>query len=92
MPIYEYEGEGRRILLRRPVAQRNRPVRLHGCTWKRVQLPSRITVGTGASPETMSQKSWKGYRKLELDGKLTDRPGYLPAKKVKEALLAPEVD
>ena len=92
MPIYEFEGDGRRILLRRSVDDRNKPLVIDGRPWQRVTVPSRITVGTGAAPETMSSKTWKGYRDMELAGKLQDRPGYLPAKVVKEALSAPEFE
>jgi hypothetical protein len=92
MPIYEYEGDGRSILLRRPVAGRNRPVVINGQRWVRRTVPTRINVGTGAKPETQSQRTWRGYRDLEMAGKLDDRPGYLPAATIKRALLEPETD
>jgi len=93
MPIYEYAtAERHTTLLRRSVAERDQPVAIDGRPARRLQIPSRLTVGTGAAPETMSQKTWKGYRDLELAGKLADKPGYLPAETIKRALAMPETD
>jgi hypothetical protein len=93
MPVYEYAtAEGHTTLLRRSVEERDAPVAIDGRPARRVAIPSRLMIGTGAKPETMSDKTWKGYRKLELDGKLQDRPGYLPAATVKAALSAPEFE
>lgn len=93
MPVYEYaNAAGQTTLMHRPVLERDLPVEVNGEVYHRRTVPSRISVGTGAPPETMSKKTWKGYRDLEMAGKLQDRPGYLPAKVVKEALLAPETD
>jgi len=93
MPLYEYQcPAGTTVLEHRSVAERDKPVERHGVQFVRVRVPRRLMVCTGAKPETMSEKTWKGYRKLEEKGQLKDRPGYLPAAKVKEALLAPEAD
>lgn len=93
MPIYEYESpSGSTVLERRPVAERDAPLIVDGVPHRRRTLPSRLTVGTGAAPETMSAKTWKGYRDLELKGQLQDRPGYMPVAEVKKVLAAPETD
>lgn len=88
MPSYEYatdDGEVS-VILHRPVEERDAPVVL-----KRRTVPSRLTVGTGAKPETMGSKLRKGYYKLEERGQLKDRPNYLPAKTIKKALHIPDV-
>lgn len=93
MPLYEYiSPAGHTVLEHRAVDRRDEPLVIEGVTFRRVTVPRRVTTCTGARPETMSQKTWKGYRKLEESGQLRDRPGYLPAETVKKALLAPEVD
>lgn len=93
MPLYEYRSPaGHTVLEHRPVARRDEPLVIEGVRFERVRVPKRLMVCTGAQPETMSQKTWKGYKRLEEKGQLQDRPGYLPANKVKEALLAPEAD
>lgn len=93
MPLYEYQSPaGLSVLEHRPVDRRDDPLVLEGVTFTRRTVPSRLTIGVGARPETTSEKTWKGYRHLELAGKLDDRPGYLPASKVKAALLEPETD
>ena len=92
MPVYEYEVGGSTVLLHRPVERRDDPVMIGDQLATRRTIPSRLTVGVGARQPTMSDKTWKGYRDLELAGKLNDHPGYMPAAKVKEALLAPEFD
>lgn len=93
MPLYEYQSpSGATVTEHRTVEQRDDPVEIAGETYARVRVPSRLMVGVGAKPETMGSKLAKGYYKLEERGQMADRPGYLPAKKIKEALAAPEVD
>jgi hypothetical protein len=91
MPLYEFVSPaGHTLLLHRPVLERDLPVEINDVVFRRRTVPSRISIGTGAPPETQSQRTWKGYRALEMAGKLDDRPGYLPAETVKRALLEPE--
>lgn len=93
MPIYEYQSPaGQTRLEHRPVARRDEPLVVDGVPYHRRTVPSRLTVGAGAAPETMSQKTWKGYRDLELKGHLQDRPGYMPAAEIKRVLAEPETD
>jgi len=94
MPAYEYESDqGGTITLVRPVDQRDAMVLIRGTRYRRRTVPSRITVGSGAKPETIGAKLTKGYHQLENLGKLSDKnPNYLPVNKIKEALAMPEVD
>ncbi|PAW75171.1 MAG: hypothetical protein B9S38_02475 [Verrucomicrobiia bacterium Tous-C4TDCM] len=93
MPVYEYQTpEGQSVLLHRPVEDRDLPAIHEGQVLRRKQVPTCISVGVGAKPETMSQKTWKGYRDMELRGGLRHHGNYLPPETVKKALLAPEVD
>lgn len=93
MPVYEYaNGAGQTLLLRRPVDQRDAPVMAPGGPFRRRTVPSAITVGVGAKPDSMGSKLAKGYYKLEEQGKFRDHPNYLPAKKIKEALALPDVN
>lgn len=93
MPLYEYISPGGHTALEhRPVDDRDKPLVIEGVRFSRVRVPKSVTTCCGAQPETMSQKAFKGYAKLEGEGKLKDRPGYLPAATVKRALLAPEID
>ena len=92
MPIYEFQCGERTLLRHRPGHERDLPVEINGQSYQRRTIPTRLSVGVGARAETMSQKTWKGYRDLEMKGQLQDRPGYLPAAQVKAALAMPETD
>lgn len=58
---------------------------------RRRQVPSRIMVGVGARPPTVSDKMRVGYKKLEEKGQLKDHPNYLPVSAIKKALEMPTV-
>lgn len=91
MPLYEYASEqGQTVLLRRPVDLRDAPVFIDGVKLRRRTVPSRITIGTGAKPETHGAKIARGYKHLEETGQLSDRPNYLPAAAVKQAIAMPD--
>jgi hypothetical protein len=91
MPLYEYSADnGATVLLRRPVDLRDAPVIIDGARLRRRTVPSRITVGTGARPETHGAKIARGYKHLEDTGQLVDRPNYLPAAAVKQAIAMPD--
>ena len=92
MPLYEYVSpHGSTVLMHRPVEQRDHPVEISNVTFRRRTVPSRISIGTGARPETQGSKILRGYRAMELAGQLTDNPNYLDAATVKRAAAMPDV-
>lgn len=93
MPLYEYTTEDGKtsVLVPRPVDLRDAPCIINGVRLRRRTVPSRITIGSGARPETMGDRLTKGYRHLETTGQLADRPGYLPAKTIRQAIATPDV-
>jgi hypothetical protein len=93
MPVYEYtNADGTQtVLLRRPVDQRDAPVLHAGVRLRRRAIPTRLTVGTGAKPESMGSRLARGYKALEAQGGFDDRhPNYLPEKTIKRVLAEPD--
>lgn len=90
MPLYEFKNEEHGVAVQILFAVADRPGEI---ILKRASVPSRITVGTGARPDTHSSRVLKGYRKLEsAAGGLSAAPGksYLNANQIKAACALPD--
>jgi hypothetical protein len=87
MPLYEFVNDELGVKLDIPFPVDLRPDQI---VLKRKSVPSRITVGVGAKPLTTGEKVLTGFRKMEANGKLPDRPGYLSATQIKKAWAVPD--
>lgn len=89
MPLYEFENVQHDIRVTLPLPVEGRPDEI---VLKRRTVPSRITVGVGTKPPTLSQKLAQGYKRLEETGALRDDKSgqYLPVKTIKRALETPD--
>lgn len=89
MPLYEFTNKEHGISVTVPFAVNDRP---NAITLVRTSVPSRLMIGTGAKPETHSDKLRKGYKQLEDSGGLRATAGknYLPVSTIKRALAMPE--
>ena len=87
MPLYEYTNEqhGLKHAIQFPVNGRPDEIVLRRCT-----VPSRITIGTGAKPPTMSDKLAQGYKDLESRGQLKQGPATLSTQQIKQAIAMPD--
>lgn len=91
MPLYRFiSAAGHAIDEHFPVDKRPDTIERNKVVYRRRTVPERVGTITGVQAPTMGQKLHDGYKKLEEQGKLQERPGYLPLKKVKEALAMPD--
>ena len=89
MPVYEFHDEtsGARAEIYYPVGQAPDQI-----TLKRVRIPSRVGVCTGARPPSSGEQLMAGYRKLEeKPGGLPKRPRGFTADQIKRACAMPDV-
>ena len=88
MPMYEFVNErlGVKLDVQFPVDERPDEIVL-----QRKRVPSRVTVGTGAQPQTGGQELLQEYKRLEEQGQFVERPGYYSAKQIKAAAQLPDV-
>lgn len=89
MPAYEYFNAKHGVHVTIVSSVADRPARV---ILRRREIPSRVSICTGAKEPTHSDQLAAGYKKLEELGQLrkTNRPGQLTNKQIKNALAAPE--
>ena len=91
MPAYEFENRrhGVHVTLVFPVDKRPSKIVL-----KRRSVPSQITVGVGAKPETLGSKLQRGYRDLEEKGTFRGKPkpGQMSVAQIQKAIAMPDTD
>lgn len=87
MPLYEYANDehGLTQTLQFPVNGRPDEIVL-----RRRTVPSRVTIGTGAKPPTMSDKLAQGYKDLEARGQLKPGPATPTTQQIKQAIAMPD--
>jgi hypothetical protein len=88
MPAYEFENEEHAVVL---VAQFPVNARPDEIVLRRRTVPSRVTIGTGAKPPTMSDKLARGYKDLESRGQLVAKGTHaMTTAQIKRAIAMPD--